>query len=100
MGYRDGRCKMTLLDRYDIINKAILCEPSFDARSMEWFQNSIGRLRVVADHKWETGSSGISLETKVIFARRAPVTAQRAESCISLDLQSESGDSWTRPQSP
>jgi len=47
--YRDEECSMALLDRYDISNKAILCDPTFNTRSLEWFQNGFNRLRVFQD---------------------------------------------------
>ena len=40
---------MALMDKYDIINKAILCNPSFNPQSMSWFQNEYSRLRIVSD---------------------------------------------------
>lgn len=47
--YRNGHCIMALMDRYDITNKAILCNPSFDIQSMERFKNQCNRLKVVVD---------------------------------------------------
>ena len=47
--YRDGQCIMALMDRYDITNKAIQCDPSFDIQSMEWFQNDFNRMRIIPD---------------------------------------------------
>jgi hypothetical protein len=49
--YRNNECSMALLDRYDIANKAILCCPQFDTRSLDWFQNGYNRLRVVPDEE-------------------------------------------------
>jgi len=50
--YRDLECCMALMDCYDVSNKAILCDPSFDVDSLEWFKNSHNRLRVVPDDEW------------------------------------------------
>jgi len=47
--FRDNDCAMALLDGYDITNKAILCNPAFDARSLEWFRNRYTRLKVIPD---------------------------------------------------
>jgi len=49
--YRDSECSMALLDRYDIVNKAILCRPQFDVQSLNWFHNEFNRLRVVPDEQ-------------------------------------------------
>jgi len=54
--YRDNECCMTLLNRYDIANKAILCCPQFDTQSLDWFQNDYDRLRVVPDGIYDVGS--------------------------------------------
>jgi hypothetical protein len=50
--YRDTDCSMVLLDGYDISNKAILCNPSFDIQSLNWFSNQYDRLKVVSDEEW------------------------------------------------
>lgn len=47
--YRDCEFVMVLLDRYDITNKAILCDPSFDVEGFEWFRNTVDRLMIVQD---------------------------------------------------
>ena len=47
--YRDGVPVQGLTDCYDIINKAVLCDPSFNVESLRWFKNSYDRLRVVSD---------------------------------------------------
>ena len=47
--YRDGQCIMTLMDHYDITNKAIQCDPSFDIQSMDWFTNDFNRLEITPD---------------------------------------------------
>lgn len=47
--YRNGQCAMALMDRYDIVNKAILCNPSFDTHNIRWFQNEYNRLKIVPD---------------------------------------------------
>merc|ERR1719189_2416808 len=49
-----NECAMALMDRYDISNKAILCDPSFDVDSIQWFQNSYNRLRIVPDEEVES----------------------------------------------
>ena len=49
--FRDAECAIALLDRYDICNKAILCNPSFDVDSIRWFKNSYDRLRIVPDEE-------------------------------------------------
>ena len=48
--YRNGVPIQALMDVYDIGNKAILCDPSFDTRDLAMFKNSrFNRLRVVPD---------------------------------------------------
>ena len=39
------------MDRYDITNKAIQCDPSFDPQGMSWFKNSYHRLKIVTDKR-------------------------------------------------
>jgi len=47
--FRDNDCAMALLDGYDITNKAILCNPAFDVRALEFFRNRYTRLKVIPD---------------------------------------------------
>lgn len=63
--YRDEECSMALLDRYDISNKAILCDPTFNTRSLEWFQNGFNRLRVFQDEisDADTNSDTVSMRS-------------------------------------
>ena len=42
---------MALIDQYDITNKAIQCDPSFDPQRMNWFKNSYHRLKIVTDKR-------------------------------------------------
>lgn len=51
--YRDGECVMSLLDGYDITNKATLFNPSFDKQRLKYFRNSYDRLRVVRDDEFD-----------------------------------------------
>jgi len=96
-----------LLDRYDIINKAILCDPSFDARSMEWFRNNVGRLRVVADKKWDARSYGVYKEPKAESMKATMedivprVESMNFMNCMNfMDTMTEPDELWARPLSP
>ena len=55
---------MVLMDRYDITNKAILCDPSFNTRSLEWFQNDYDRLKIVPDEIWTESMSPLEIKCK------------------------------------
>jgi len=55
--YRKGQCAMALMDKYDISNKAILCDPSFDVKRLDFFQNEYNRLKIVMDDDEEQKSS-------------------------------------------
>jgi len=57
--FRDGQSVMMLLDSYDIVNKAILCDPSFDAAGFQWFSNSVDKVVIVPDDE-ETGPQTIT----------------------------------------
>jgi len=56
--YRGTECKMTLMDRYDITNKAILCDPRFDERRLDSFQNPWDRLRIVMENTIDSAKRG------------------------------------------
>ena len=58
--FRDNECAMALMDHYDVSNKAILCNPSFDEDSVNWFQNSYDRLRIVIDDARRNAQHGYS----------------------------------------
>ena len=45
--YRNNECAMALMDRYDISNKAILCDPSFDVDALKWFKSDYSKLRIL-----------------------------------------------------
>ena len=47
--YRKTECTLILMDGYDISNKAVLCDPSFNVMHFQWTQNTYNRLRVVTD---------------------------------------------------
>ena len=47
--YRKNDASMCLLDVHDITNKALLCDPSFDVNSMNWFKCSVERIVVKHD---------------------------------------------------
>merc|ERR1719348_1417634 len=49
VAYRNGQPAMALMDRYDITNKAILCDAAFDIHSLKGFTSRYDRLRVVDD---------------------------------------------------
>jgi len=55
--YRNGHCLMALMDRYDITNKAILCDPSFDVDQLKWFKNRCNKLRVIREHRTRSNGS-------------------------------------------
>merc|ERR1719433_2467114 len=44
--YRNGYPSQALMDCYDIANKAILCDPSFNEKRLSWFTNTHHRLRI------------------------------------------------------
>lgn len=47
--YHDNQSVEVLLDSYDIVNKAILCDPLFDAHGFQWFGNSFHKLEIEPD---------------------------------------------------
>jgi len=51
--FRGTEPVMALMDIYDISNKALLCDPSFNVEGMRWFQNWYNRLRIVPDSPFE-----------------------------------------------
>ena len=40
---------MALMDCYDITNKALLCDPSFDVDALNWFKSDYSKLRILPD---------------------------------------------------
>merc|ERR1712190_57966 len=42
---------MVLMDRYDITNKAVVCDPSFNTKTLNRFRNCRDRLRVAPDYR-------------------------------------------------
>jgi len=50
--YRDMDPVMALMDIYDVTNKALLCDPSFNVDGMGWFENWYTRLRIVPDDEF------------------------------------------------
>jgi len=71
--YRHGQSVMVLVDSCDITNRAILCDPSFDAEGFQWFTNSFDKLSVVpsatvVDDDDEDQSTGPkALDSKQLF---------------------------------
>jgi len=55
--YRNTECTLTLMDGYDISNKAVLCNPSFDVQAFKWTENSYDRLRVVSADQMKVNMS-------------------------------------------
>ena len=51
--YREMEPIMVLMDRYDITNKAMICDPSFNSQTLCGFRNCSTRLRIVADDRFE-----------------------------------------------
>merc|ERR1719193_126527 len=51
--FRDGDPVMALMDCYDITNKALLCDPSFDVDSLKRFKNHYDKLRILTDSDCE-----------------------------------------------
>ena len=47
--FRRGLPQVTLIDAYDICNKAILCEPSFDASRLDFFVCRYNKIRIAPD---------------------------------------------------
>jgi len=47
--FRNGKPSQGLMDCYDITNKAILCDPTFDEQNLKWFTNTHRRLRILND---------------------------------------------------
>merc|ERR1712154_120951 len=80
--YRDYDCAMALLDGYDITNKAILCNPSFDVRSLEFFRNRYNRFKVVPDEmvmeREDSLETQLSMETATVSS-----SAYRSPSILS-----------------
>lgn len=55
--YREMTPIMVLMDRYDITNKAMICDPSFYAQSLCGFRNCSDRLRIVPDDRFNANES-------------------------------------------
>ena len=45
--FHNGKPAKALMDRYDIVNKALSCDPSFNIHSMDWFDNHHLKLHIV-----------------------------------------------------
>merc|ERR1719295_1229848 len=54
--YRNGYPSQALMDCYDITNKAILCDPTFDEQRLSWFTNTHRRLRITTNDGRRTDS--------------------------------------------
>jgi len=59
--YREMIPIMVLMDRYDITNKAMICDPSFNAQTLCGFRNCSDRLRIVPDHRFIANESADDL---------------------------------------
>merc|ERR1719356_1649503 len=70
--YRDNESAMVLMDGYDITNKAILCDPSFDARSLNWFRSNYDRLKIVPDEVWKVNPKQIESRTPSMTSQGSP----------------------------
>ena len=92
---------MVLLDGYDIVNKALLCDPTFDIHSIDWFKNPYDRLRVLddaqmADFKEKESSktnSPVLSSSSPPSSPRSPtptlsVSSNNSESSLSLSAYS------------
>jgi len=113
--YREGECTMVLLDGYDIVNKALLCDPTFDIHSIDWFKNPYDRLRVLddaqmADFKEKESSktnSPVLSSSSPPSSPRSPtptfsVNSNNSESSLSLSAYSTQSTgstvfSWPTP---
>jgi len=51
--FRGGEPVMALMDRYDITNKALLCDPSFDVDALDRFTSPFGKIRILTDSDYE-----------------------------------------------
>jgi len=74
--YREGECTMVLMDEYDIVNKALLCNPSFDVHSLDFFKNPYDRLRVLDDDRMDAVTDKESLTVLTNSPSLSPVTME------------------------
>ena len=96
--YRDGQCIMTLMDHYDITNKAIQCDPSFDIRSMDWFTNNYNRFRIIPDIPRKMRKSKKGRFTKYIRTSTLSENGFNSHSeLLQQDVVSDSEDTPTSP---
>jgi len=58
--FRDDEPLLALVDHYDIVNKAILCNPTFDIETLSCFRNVFDRLRVICDDGSKSTVSRVS----------------------------------------
>jgi len=71
--YRDMEPIMALMDVYDITNKAILCDPALDAKSLPFKGGAYNRLKILPDHQWDTSSmEWILMYSNVYFEQFRP----------------------------
>ena len=64
--YRKGIPTQALMDVYDIGNKARLCDPSFDIRTLSMFKNPrFNRLRIIPDLDCGSGFRAKSVNVRV-----------------------------------
>merc|ERR1712241_1645511 len=72
--YRDGVPTQALMDHYDITNKTILCNPSYDVSALNMFQNPrYHRLRIIPDLELDTPSLSCSMSSLSIRTDMTPL---------------------------
>mmetsp|Transcript_50451 Transcript_50451/g.45220 ORF Transcript_50451/g.45220 Transcript_50451/m.45220 type:complete len:782 (+) Transcript_50451:485-2830(+) len=62
--YRSGKPVMDLFDGYDITNKAILCDPTFNKTRLSFFNNNIYKIEITPrDHSYQPPTPSLSLSS-------------------------------------
>ena len=90
--YRDGKPVMELFDGYDITNKAILCEPTFDKERLAFFTNNIYKIEILPREQLPTEMQIYSNEETPELAPITPVDDSLDFATTALNLDDESAE--------
>ncbi len=97
--FRNDECTMALLDHYDISNKAILCDPSFNMDAIQWFRNSFSRLRIVPDEECRHSVYGYPDDDTMSVDSRSTFMTENTRYCMQSEASSLSLSAYSN-QSP
>lgn len=100
--YQNGESVSVLLDSYDIINKAILCDPLFNAKGFQWFRNSFNKLEIVPDHDHRGHGMVETLSSRTFHEASTPRRTPSPSTDLGDHYPSwlQSGCSLTPPPTP